>query len=132
MYQRKLERDIRCPLDYALGVFGGKWKPRILCVLAEKQVLRYSEIRTQMGNITDAVLSAALKELIADGMVLRQSFDEVPPHVEYRLTEKGASIIPILQSIAQWAGAYRSTDDASDNIQCSQCDYRARHQDAAI
>ena len=65
MYQRKLEKDIRCPLEYGLEVFGGKWKSRIICVLAAKEVLRYSELRKEMGNITDAVLASTLKELIA-------------------------------------------------------------------
>ena len=51
MYQRKLEKDIRCPLEYGLEVFGGKWNSRIICVLAAKKVLRYSEIRKEMGNI---------------------------------------------------------------------------------
>lgn len=65
MYQRKLEKDIRCPLEYGLEIFGGKWKSRIICVLAAKEVLRYSELRREMGNITDAVLASTLKELIA-------------------------------------------------------------------
>lgn len=62
MYQRKLEKDIRCPLEYGLEVFGGKWNSRIICVLAAKKVLRYSEIRKEMGNITDAVLASSLKK----------------------------------------------------------------------
>ena len=66
MYKKKLEEDIRCPLEYGLSVFGGKWKSRIICVLAEKKVLRYSELRREMTNITDAVLAVTLKELIAD------------------------------------------------------------------
>ena len=52
MYQKKLQEDIRCPLEYGLEVFGGKWKSRIICVLAEMKTLRYSEIRKQMCNIT--------------------------------------------------------------------------------
>ena len=64
MYQRKLEKDIRCPLEYGLEIFGGKWNSRIICVLAAKKVLRYSELRKEMGNITDAVLASSLKELI--------------------------------------------------------------------
>ena len=99
MYKRKIEKDIRCPLEYGLEVFGGKWNSRIICVLAAKEVLRYSELRREMGNITDAVLAAALKELITNGIVKRQSYDEIPPRVEYSLTEKGNSVIPILQSI---------------------------------
>ena len=81
MYQRKLERDIRCPLEYGLEVFGGKWNSRIICVLAAKKVLRYSEIRKEMGNITDAVLASSLKGLIANDFVTRKSYDEIPPRV---------------------------------------------------
>ena len=68
MYQKKMQEDIRCPLEYGLAVFGGKWKSRIICVLAEKKLLRYSELRREMANITDAVLATTLKELIADEM----------------------------------------------------------------
>ena len=110
MYKRKIEKDIRCPLEYGLEVFGGKWNSRIICVLAAKEVLRYSELRREMGNITDAVLAAALKELITNGIVKRQSYDESPPRVEYSLTEKGNSVIPILQSICQWAGVFYKVD----------------------
>lgn len=88
MYQPKMEKDIRCPLEYGLAIFGGKWKSRIICVLAAQAPLRYSVLRKEMGNITDAVLSSTLKELIADGMVLRTSYDEIPPRVEYQLTER--------------------------------------------
>lgn len=101
MYQHKLEKDIRCPFEYGLELFGGKWKSRIICVLASKEVLRYSELRKEMGNITDAVLSATLKELISNDIVSRKTYDEIPPRVEYRLSDKGASVVPILQSICQ-------------------------------
>lgn len=69
MYQKKLEEDIRCPLEYGLELFGGKWKSRIICVLAAKQVLRYSEIRKEMVNITDAVLASTLKELLVSQII---------------------------------------------------------------
>lgn len=125
MYQPKLEKDIRCPLEYGLELFGGKWKSRIICVLAEKKTLRYSALRAEMSNITDAVLAATLKELSADGLVLRQQFDEIPPHVEYRLTEKGGSVVPILQSICRWAGMYHHEDTEHTLPQCQTCDYRS-------
>ncbi len=124
MYQRKIEKDIRCPLEYGLEIFGGKWNSRIICVLAAKKVLRYSELRREMGNITDAVLAAALKELITNGIIKRQSYDEIPPRVEYSLTEKGNSVIPILQSICQWAGVFYKDDSRNEMIQCKKCDYR--------
>ena len=106
MYHKKLESDIRCPLEYGLEVFGGKWKSRVICVLADKKILRYSELRAELVNITDAVLSTTLKALIADDIVSRKSYDEIPPRVEYSLTEKGLSVMPILQSICDWSCAF--------------------------
>ena len=124
MYQRKLDKDIRCPLEYGLEIFGGKWNSRIICVLAEKKVLRYSELRREMGNITDAVLASALKNLISSDIVSRRSYDEIPPKVEYSLTEKGISVVPILQSICQWSGAFHKEENENTMIQCLKCDYR--------
>lgn len=123
MYQHKLEKDIRCPLEYGLQVFGGKWKSRIICVLAAKKTLRYSVLRKEMTNITDAVLASTLKELIADNIVERHSYDEIPPRVEYTLTEKGRSVVPILQSICKWSGAYHREDNKNSLLQCQKCDY---------
>ena len=79
MYEPKYAKDIRCPLEYGLKVFGGKWKSRIICVLAEKKKLRYSALRRDMANISDAILAATLKELIADQLVAREQFNEIPP-----------------------------------------------------
>ena len=78
-----------------------------------------------MANITDAVLAASLKKLQNDGMITRQQYNEIPPRVEYHLTEKGASVIPILQSICHWAGAYHKEDNEHTMKQCQRCDYRA-------
>ena len=125
MYKPKLEKDIRCPLEYGLRVFGGKWKSRVICVLAERGTLRYSSIRKEMTNITDAVLAATLKALIADGLVKRQQFDEIPPRVEYCLTDQGLSVVPILQTICKWSGAYHREDNENTLLQCQKCDYNS-------
>lgn len=77
-----------------------------------------------MGNITDAVLSASLKELITNGIVIRKSYDEIPPRVEYSLSEKGRSVVPILQSICKWSGAFYKEDPDNMMIHCQKCDYR--------
>lgn len=124
MYQHKMEEDIRCPLEYGLEIFGGKWKSRIICVLAGKGTLRYSALRKEMSNITDAVLASTLKELISNDIVQRKSFDEIPPRVEYCLTEKGNSVVPILQSICRWSGAYHKEDNENTMTQCKKCDYK--------
>ncbi len=123
MYQKKLETDIRCPLEYGLEIFGGKWKSRVICVLNEKGVLRYSGIRKEMMNITDAVLSSTLKELIGDNLVERKQYDEIPPKVEYSLTEKGKSVVPILQSICKWSGIFHRENSEKVMTQCQKCDY---------
>lgn len=122
-HKRKLEKDIRCPLEYGLDVFGGRWKSRIICVLAEKDTLRYSELRNELANISDAVLSSEIKELMASGIVNRKSYDEIPPRVEYSLTEKGASVVPILQSICQWAGLFHREASAETPRHCQKCDF---------
>lgn len=123
MYQKKLEEDIRCPLEYGLEVFGGKWNSRIICVLADPGTLRYSALRRELGNITDAVLATTLKELIANGIVERRSYNEIPPRVEYCLSERGRSVVPILQSICRWAGAFHRSSGEKIMGHCQKCDY---------
>ncbi len=125
MYKPKLDKDIRCPLEYGLDVFGGKWNSRIICVLAAKKILQYSELRSELTNITDAVLGASLKVLMKNGMINRQSYNEIPPRVEYSLTKKGLSVVPILQSICQWSGAYHREDTENTMQHCQRCDYNS-------
>ncbi len=127
MYKPKLEKDIRCPLEYGLDIFGGKWKSRIICVLNFKGTVRYSQLRKDLANITDAVLSAGLKELITDGIIRRKQYDEIPPRVEYSLTDLGKSVLPIFQSICRWSSAAAQGDytaiklyDSFDS-QCARC-----------
>ncbi len=124
MYQAKLEKDIRCPLEYGLDIFGGKWKSRIICVLNSKKVLRYGEIRKEMTDITDAVLATALKELIENNIVERKQYNTIPVKVEYTLTDKGISVVPILQSICKWSGIYYKNDNNEELPQCKKCDYK--------
>lgn len=94
-YKRKLEKDIRCPLEYGMDLIGGRWKSRIICVLADGP-LRYSQLREELVDITDTALAAALREMQASKLVSRQQYEAIPPHVEYELTEKGASVVPLL------------------------------------
>ena len=76
-----------------------------------------------MCNITDAVLAATLKDLIEDGIVERKSYDEIPPRVEYMLTQKGKSVVPILQNICQWSGIFYKDDIENEMLQCQRCDH---------
>ncbi len=93
-------------MEYGLKILGSRWNARIICVLSAKEVLRYNELRKQIGNITDAVLTASLKSLIESEIVVRKSYDEVPLRVEYSLSEKGNSVVPIIHSICKWSGIF--------------------------
>lgn len=123
MYKPKLEKDIRCPLEYGLDIFGGKWDSRIICVLANKKTLRYTQLRKEMVNITDAVLASTLKHLISNGIIERKSYDEIPPRTEYSLTSRGESVVPILQDICRWAHGFINEDELSP-YQCRKCDFK--------
>jgi len=121
-YEPKMEKEIMCPIEYGIDIFGGKWKARIICVISANGVMRYSEIRKELGNITDAVLAAMLKEMIADELISRRQYNEIPPKVEYALTSRGKSVLPILQSICHWSR--QQTQDELDRKlpPCKTCD----------
>lgn len=123
MYKQKLEKNIRCPLEYGMDIFGGKWNSRIVCVLASKRTLRYSELRKELTDVTDAVLGAALKDLHKNGLVERVQYNEIPPRVEYSLSARGKTAVPILRSICKWAGQFYKADDSKKLTICEKCDY---------
>ena len=92
-----------CPIGDALRMIGGRWKTRILCALTLDGTLRFNDLRRKITAITPAVLSAALKELERDGLVSRTQYEEIPPRVEYAVTEYGKELWPILHRLAHWA-----------------------------
>ena len=92
-----------CPLNRALGLIGGKWKMQILCSLHNNGTSRYNALRKSLDGVSNTVLSAALKELEQDGLVARQEYLEVPVRVEYSLTARAESLMPILDRLADWS-----------------------------
>ena len=90
------------PFNYAVSLIGGKWKMQILFWLWKDEIMRYSEIKKALGNVTHKMLSNKLKELEADALIIRHEYPGVPPKVEYYLSEKGKSLMPVLQSICLW------------------------------
>lgn len=96
----------RCYFELTLQVLGGKWKPIILYHLSRESVLRFSDLRRTMPNITERMLTKQLRELEKDGLVLRTVYREVPPRVEYSLTPLGASLMPILMQLREWGVRY--------------------------
>lgn len=87
---------------YTLSVIGGKWKMLILYLLAENQPVRFNDMKRRIGAITFKTLSSQLKELEADGMVKRKEYPQIPPKVEYSLTPKGESLLPLLEQLCEW------------------------------
>ncbi|KNF07639.1 HTH-type transcriptional regulator [Gottschalkia purinilytica] len=92
----------KAPFEYTLDIIGGKWKMKIMYELACGQKLRYSEIKRNICLITHKMLSAQLKELERDDIIIRKQFSQIPPKVEYSLSEKGKSLMPILNEMCKW------------------------------
>ena len=90
------------PFSYAFSLIEGKWKMHILFWLWKKEIMRYGELRTALEYVSNKMLSNQLKELESDGLITRTEYPQVPPRVEYSLTEKGLSIMPVLQELCLW------------------------------
>ena len=94
-----------CGLDAALHIMGGKWKPLIVYHLA-RGTMRYAALRRAVGTVSDKVLGQHLKELVADGVVSRRDYGEIPPRVEYSLTPFGGSLAEALAHLCEWGSRH--------------------------
>lgn len=92
-------------MERAVALIGGKWKLRILWALRDGEEQRFSQIRRQVPQITDVMLSQSLRELCQGGLLLRNQYGELPPRVAYRLTETGAGLLPALSLLADWGAS---------------------------
>jgi DNA-binding HxlR family transcriptional regulator len=99
----------RCYFELTLAVIGGKWKPIILYHLSLASAVRFGELRRGMPDVTERMLTRQLRELEADGLVHREVYREVPPRVEYSLTEMGRSLIPLLLQMRAWGVDYEKS-----------------------
>ncbi|MDU1201782.1 MAG: helix-turn-helix domain-containing protein [Clostridiales bacterium] len=96
-------KDIKStPFGYTLSIIGGKWKMVIMFWLVEYEKLRYGELKRCIGSISDKMLNSQLKELESDGIVVRKEYPQVPPKVEYSLSKRGLSLMPILEEMCKW------------------------------
>lgn len=91
-----------CGLKKVLDIVGGKWKILILCLINDRNVVRYNEIRKEIYGITGTMLAQSLREMESDGLVVRYQYVEMPVRVEYSLTDKAKSLIPILLELKAW------------------------------
>ena len=93
--------------SYTLSLINGKYKMTILYTLMEFKVVRFNEMKKYIGGISYKTLSATLKELEADRLINRKEYPQIPPKVEYSLTERGESLIPILDGMCEWGDKHR-------------------------
>ena len=94
--------------NYTMSLIQGKYKMFILYTLGCYNVVRFNEMKKYIGEISDKTLSSTLKELEADGLIRRREYLQIPPKVEYSLSEKGKSLIPILDEMCDWGEAHRA------------------------
>lgn len=92
-----------CPVRNVIARFGNKWGLLVILVINENEPVRYNDLRRQIPDISSRVLSSTLRILEADGLVVRTYYQEVPPRVEYSLSDTGKSLVPIIMQLTEWA-----------------------------
>ncbi|WP_371368119.1 HTH-type transcriptional activator HxlR [Sporomusa rhizae] len=93
-----------CPMSYTVSIVGGKWQWVILWLLYNEKVQRYGELKKRLSTISHKMLSQQLNSLEFEQLIHREEYPQIPPRVEYSLTEKGETLIPILKLMAMWGG----------------------------
>lgn len=95
-----------CRIGQALEIFNGKWRARVSFELSRKETYRFGELKKAIPQVTNTMLTSTLKDLEGMGIVHREQFNEIPPHVEYSLTESGRALLPIFYEMSKWADKY--------------------------
>ncbi|PQP83559.1 hypothetical protein C0Q44_02330 [Paenibacillus sp. PCH8] len=103
---RNEKEDSNESFVYTLSLINGKWKLHILFLLLKEEIMRYGELKRALQGVTHKMLSNQLKELEADSLITRHEYSQVPPKVEYYLSERGKSLIPALQELCKWGAAH--------------------------
>lgn len=112
-YIKKIRSLTDTPFGYTLSMIGGKWRLVILYWLVEYEAIRFNELQRKIGTITYKTLSSQLKEMEADGLVIRTEYPQIPPRVEYSLSDKGRSLYPIMEAMCQWGRQYKEQPTVS-------------------
>jgi DNA-binding HxlR family transcriptional regulator len=105
------DNNHECPVKCALELIGGKWKLRILAQLLKKEVVRFNALKRDISGITNTMLSNSLHELDNGGLITRNQYNEMPVRVEYTLTDRGKSLLPIFYELTIWWDNYREYED---------------------
>ena len=91
-----------CPMGYTMNKIAGKWKLVILWHIYYQEIIRYGELKKEVGGITHKMLSNQLKELVKDNIIHKEVYQQIPPKVEYSLTDHGKTLIPIMKMLVEW------------------------------
>lgn len=110
----------QCSMELTLDLIGGKWKALILWHLREN-TLRFSELRRELPQVTQKMLTQQLRELEDSGLVLRHIYTQVPPKVEYSLSDAGRSLLPILAMLCEWGVNYVNQTETTQEDRQSSC-----------
>lgn len=113
MGRKIIQNPNACPMRHSINLMGSKWKPLIVYLLNDRPV-RFGKLYVLIGGISKKVLTDQLRELESDGIIDRVKYAEIPPRVEYSLTEKGKALIPIFLSLCKWSLTYMSDVELND------------------
>ncbi len=114
---KKKSEDPVCSVDYAFKRIGGKYKGRLIWYLNNRTIMRYGELRKELSDITPKMLTQSLRELEEDNLIVRKVFHQVPPKVEYSLTNVGNELIPFINYLKEW-GDRQIEKEKMINIKC--------------
>jgi len=120
-------KTYHCTVEATLDVIGGKWKPLILWHLGDS-VMRFGELQKSLHGVNAKMLTKQLRELEEDGVIRRTVYPEVPPRVEYSITEFGKTVIPILEALCTWGAQYLGTQTGKKSDEIPVCHAKAKKQ----
>jgi len=106
-HSKQISYNLDCSITYTLSIFEGKWKWLIIDVLSQEGTIRYGELKRCLQGITHKMLSQQLKQLEKMGLINRKAYHQIPPKVEYSLTKKGTTLLPIIDLMCKWGVANR-------------------------
>lgn len=106
MVTKEANQPNTCPVERVTSLIGGKWKSVILHHLFDNGTLRFGELQKHIGGVTQKMLTAQLRELEKDGLIKRKIYPQVPPKVEYSLTDLGYSLRPIIEDMKAWGDTH--------------------------
>lgn len=100
------KKTFHCNVELTIDIIKSKWNPLIICKIGTFNVIRYGELKRQIPNINERVLSRQLRELEENKLINRKVYDELPFKVEYSLTDTGKTLVPILNELGKWGKSY--------------------------